>query len=183
MVFPKALDPCFAFCTLSHSSLCNAYHHGHGHHLSIIVMLCWVKIRQWRLIVHHLVAMLLTWHLVLGLANSKGEGGLTSSLFILWWPHCWLWHVNSGSHCCCLMLMWPVIWLVTWHCHVGHPVMVVGNQRGGWWALWVAVSKRQRWWWCGGAWVLWMMVVVEEQEKDGWMMGRIPTHGICHNPF
>ena len=25
-------------------------------------------------------------HLVLGLANSKGEGGLTSSLFIVWWP-------------------------------------------------------------------------------------------------
>ena len=26
-VFPEALDPCFAFCTLSRSSLCNAYHH------------------------------------------------------------------------------------------------------------------------------------------------------------
>ena len=25
-VFPEALDPCFAFCALSHSSLCNAYH-------------------------------------------------------------------------------------------------------------------------------------------------------------
>jgi len=25
-------------------------------------------------------------HLVLGLANSKGEGGLTLSLFIIWWP-------------------------------------------------------------------------------------------------
>jgi len=25
-VFPKALDPCFAFCALSHSSLCNMYH-------------------------------------------------------------------------------------------------------------------------------------------------------------
>jgi len=25
-------------------------------------------------------------HLVLGLANSKGEGGLTLSLFIVWWP-------------------------------------------------------------------------------------------------
>jgi len=25
-------------------------------------------------------------HLVLGLANSKGEGGLTSLLFIVWWP-------------------------------------------------------------------------------------------------
>ena len=27
-------------------------------------------------------------HLVLGLANSKGEGGLTLSLFIVWWPCC-----------------------------------------------------------------------------------------------
>ena len=26
-VFPEALDPCFAFCTFSCSSLCNAYHH------------------------------------------------------------------------------------------------------------------------------------------------------------
>jgi len=25
-VFPEALDPCFAFCTLSRSSPCNAYH-------------------------------------------------------------------------------------------------------------------------------------------------------------
>ena len=27
-VFPKALDPCFSFCTLSHSSPCNAYQWG-----------------------------------------------------------------------------------------------------------------------------------------------------------
>jgi len=53
-----------------------------------------------------------------------------------------------------------------WHCHVGHRVMVVGDQHGGWWALWVAASERQRWRRGGGAWALWTMVVVEEQEKD-----------------
>jgi len=70
-----------------------------------------------------------------------------------------------------------------WHCHIGHRVMVVGDQRGGWWALWVVASKRRRGRQGGDAWALWMMVVVEEQEKDGSMMGRIPTHRICHNPF
>ena len=47
-------------------------------------------------------------HLVLGLANSKGEGGLTSSLFIVWWPCCrlrrgtWvaLWFGWHGWCCC-----------------------------------------------------------------------------------
>jgi len=35
------------------------------------------------MIVCCLVATSLTWHLVLGLANSKGEGGLTLSLFMV----------------------------------------------------------------------------------------------------
>jgi len=55
-------------------------------HPSIVVMLCWVKIGQQTMIVCHSVAMSHTWHLVLRLAISKGEGGLTLSLFIIWWP-------------------------------------------------------------------------------------------------
>ena len=101
----------------------------------------------------------LTWHLAPGLANSKGEGGLTSLLSIVWWQR----HR-------CLVSMWLVVQLVTWHCHIGRRVMVVGDQCGGWWALWVAVLKRQRWQRGGGAWAFWMMLVVEEQErwiKDG----------------
>jgi len=47
---------------------------------SVVVMLCWVEIRQRTMIICCLVAMSLTWHLALGLANSKGEGGLTLSL-------------------------------------------------------------------------------------------------------
>jgi len=47
-------------------------------------------------------------HLVLGLANSKGEGGLTSLLFIIWWPcrrlrhGTWvaLWFGRHGWCCC-----------------------------------------------------------------------------------
>jgi len=118
------------------------------------------------MIVRHPVATSLTWHLAPGLANSKGEGGLTSSLSIIWRPRRRLRRGNSGSHHRCLALMWPVVRLVMWHCDVGHRVMVVGDQRGGWWALWVAASKRRRWRRGGGAWALWTMVVVEEQEKD-----------------
>jgi len=130
------------------------------------------------MIVRHLVATLLMWHLALGLANSKGEGGLTSSLSIVWWPRCRLQRGNLGSHHHCLASMWLVVRLVTWHCHVGRHVMVVGGGHYGW--------RRRRG--EGGDEVgvcgrCWMMVVVEEQEKDGSMMGRIPTHGICHNPF
>jgi len=55
-------------------------------HLSIVVVLCWVEIGQRTMIVHHPVATSLTWHLALGLANSKGEGGLTLSLSIVWQP-------------------------------------------------------------------------------------------------
>jgi len=135
------------------------------------------------MIVRHPVATSLMWHLALGLANSKGEGGLTSLLSIVWRPRRRLRCGNSGSHRCCLVSMRPVVRLVTWHCHVGCHMMVVGNQRGGWWALWVVASKRRRWRQGGGAWVLSMMVVVEEQEKEGSMVGRIPTHGICRNPF
>jgi len=108
----------------------------------IVVMLCWVEIRQQTMIVRRLVATLLTWHLAPGLANSKGEGGLTLSLSIVWRPHRRLRCGNSGSHHHCLASMRLVVQLVTWHCHIGHRVMVVGNQRGGWWALWVAASKR-----------------------------------------
>jgi len=56
------------------------------HHPSIVVMLCWVEIGRQTMIVHRPVAMSLTWHLAPGLANSKGEGGLTSSLSIVWQP-------------------------------------------------------------------------------------------------
>jgi len=109
---------------------------------SVVVVLCWVEIGQQTMIVHCLVATLLTWHLAPGLANSKGEGGLTSSLSIVWRPRHRLQCGNSGSHHCCLTSMWLVVRLVTWHCDVGRRVMVVGDQRGGWWVLWVAASKR-----------------------------------------
>jgi len=114
-------------------------------HLSVIVVLCWVEIRRRTMIIRHPVATSLTWHLAPGLANSKGEGGLTSSLSIIWRPCRQLRCGNSGSCHHCLASMWPVVRFMTWHCHVGHHVMVVGNQRGGWWALWVAASKRRRW--------------------------------------
>jgi len=94
------------------------------------------------MIIHRPVATSLTWHLAPGLANSKGEGGLTSSLSIIWQPHRQLQCGNSGSHCRCLALIWPVVRFMMWHCHVGRRVMVVGDQRGGWWVLWVAASKR-----------------------------------------
>jgi len=81
-------------------------------------------------------------HLVLGLANSKGEGGLTSLLFITWWPCRQLRCGNLGCCHCCLVSMWLVVQLVMLHCHVSHPVVVVGDQCGGWWALWVAVLMR-----------------------------------------
>jgi len=135
-------------------------------HTSVVVVLCWVEIGRRTMIVRRPVATSLTWHLAPGLANSKGEGGLTSSLSIVWRPRRRLRRGNSGSHHRCLALMWPVVRLVTWHCDVGRRVMVVGDQRGGWWALWVAASKRRRWQRGGGAWALWTMVVVEEQEKD-----------------
>ena len=119
-------------------------------HPSVVVMLCWVKIR-WH--IHHSVATSLTWHLVLGLANSKGEGGLTLSLFIVWWPCCQLWCGDSGSCCCCLTSMWPVVWLVMWHCHIGHHVMVVGGGCYGWRCRRgeggdeVGVHGHCGWWW------------------------------------
>jgi len=48
-------------------------------------------------------------HLVLGLANSKGEGGLTLSLFIVWWPCRRLRH---GT--------WVALWFGQhWHCCSG----------------------------------------------------------------
>jgi len=34
----------------------------------------------------------------------------------------------------------------------------------------VGVHGHCGWWWL-------------RNKKDGSMMGRIPTHGICHNPF
>jgi len=76
---------------------------------SIVVMLGSVEIRQRTMIVRRLVATLLTWHLAPGLANSKGEGGLTSSLSIVWRPRRQLRHGNSGSHGHCLTLMWPFV--------------------------------------------------------------------------
>jgi len=79
------------------------------------------------MIIHCPVATSLTWHLAPGLANSKGEGVLTSSLSIVWWPHCQLQHGNSGSHHRCLMSMWLVVRLVMWHCNVSCCVMVVGG--------------------------------------------------------
>jgi len=84
------------------------------------------------MIVHCLVAMSLMWHLAPGLANSKGEGGLTSSLSIVWQPRRRLRCGNSGSCHRCLASMWPVVRLVTWHCDVGHHVMVVGGGHYGW---------------------------------------------------
>jgi len=79
------------------------------HHPSIIVMLCWVEIGRRTMIVRCPVATLLTWHLAPGLANSKGEGGLTSSLSIVWQPCRRLQHGNSGSRHHCLASMWPVV--------------------------------------------------------------------------
>ena len=52
----------------------------------VAVMLCWVEIGRRTMIVRRPVATSLTWHLASGLANSKGEGGLTLSLSIVWRP-------------------------------------------------------------------------------------------------
>ena len=64
-------------------------------------------------------------HLVLGLANSKGEGGLTLLLFIVWWLCRYLQCGNLGCCCCCLVSMWLVVRLVTWQW------WVVGIMGGG----------------------------------------------------
>ena len=39
-VFPEALDPCFVFCALSRSSLCNAYQRGRQYTLSSQCSIC-----------------------------------------------------------------------------------------------------------------------------------------------
>jgi len=91
-----------------------------------------VEIRRRTIIVRRLVATLLTWHLAPGLANSKGEGGLTLSLSIVWQPRRQLRHGNLGSPRHCLTSMWLFVRLVTWHCHIGHCVMVVGGGHYGW---------------------------------------------------
>jgi len=121
---------------------------------SVVVVLCWVKIGWQTMIVRCPVAALLTWHLAPGLANSKGEGGLTLLLSIVWWPHRQLQHSNSGSRHRCLASMWPVVWLVTWHCDVSHHVMVVGGGCYGWrhqrgeGGDKVGVCRRcGQWWW------------------------------------
>jgi len=79
-------------------------------------------------IIRRSVAMLLMavmWHLVLGLANSKGEG---TDLVIV---HCLVATSQSAT--------WQLRSLLLL------PVMVVGDKCGGWWPLLVVVSMSQ-WW-------------------------------------